>query len=63
MIMVETKVKGKIFGMFDKVDDIVYEPIKLVCDALRQPLKKVEAHNEKLKVEHDQELAMQLKQF
>jgi hypothetical protein len=28
------------FGMFDKVDDIIYEPIKMVCDALRQPLKQ-----------------------
>lgn len=58
-----TKVVGKIFGMFDKVDDIVYEPIKLMCDTLRQPLKQIEAHNEKKKAEHDQELLKQLKQF
>jgi F0F1-type ATP synthase membrane subunit b/b' len=54
---------GKIFGMFDKVDDIVYEPIKLVCDALRQPLKQIDANNEKKKAEHNQELVKQLKQF
>ena len=58
-----TKVVGKIFGMFDKVDDIVYEPIKLVCDTLRQPLKQIEAHNEKKEAEHSQELMKQLMQF
>lgn len=61
--MVAAKVIGKIFGMFDKVDDIVYEPVKLVCDALRQPLKQIDAHNEKAKAEHDQELIKQMKQF
>ncbi|HQM00919.1 MAG TPA: hypothetical protein PLH98_10265 [Ruminococcus flavefaciens] len=61
--MVAVKAIGKIFGMFDKVDDIVYEPIKLVCDTLRQPLKQLDAHNEKKKAEHDQELVKQLKQF
>lgn len=54
---------GKIFGMFDKVDDIVYEPLHLLCDCLRQPLKQIDAHNEKVKAEHDQELEKQLKQF
>lgn len=61
--MVAVNAIGKIFGMFDKVDDIVYEPIKLVCDTLRQPLKLFDAHNEKKKAEHDQELVKQLKQF
>lgn len=61
--MVAVKTIGKIFGMFDKVDDIVYEPIKLVCDTLKQPLKQLDAHNEKKKAEHDQELVKQLKQF
>lgn len=61
--MAAVKAISKIFGMFDKVDDIVYEPIKLVCDALRQPLKQVDAHNEKKKAEHDQELVKQLRQF
>lgn len=61
--MVAVKVIGKIFGMFDKVDDIVYEPVKLVCDILRQPLKQIDAHNEKTKAEHDQELIKQMKQF
>lgn len=58
-------VKGicKIFGMFDKVDDIVYEPIKLVCDTLRQPLKQIDAHNEKRKAEQEQELMKELKKF
>lgn len=61
--MAAAEVVGKIFGMFDKVDDIVYEPVKLVCDALRQPLKQIEEKNEKVKAEHKQELEKQLKQF
>lgn len=54
---------GKIFGMFDKIDDIVYEPIKLACDALRQPLKQIDCHNEKKKTEHEQALKVQLEKF
>ena len=54
---------GKILGMFDKIDDIVYEPIKLACDTLRQPLKQIDCHNEKKKAEHEQALQMQLKKF
>lgn len=61
--MAVVKAIGKIFGMFDKVDDIVYEPIKLVCDTLRQPIKQIDIYNEKKKAEHDQELVKQLKQF
>lgn len=54
---------GKIFGMFDKVDDIIYEPVKLLCDVMRQPLKQVDAHNERVNDEHKQKLAMDLKKF
>ncbi|HRU98525.1 MAG TPA: hypothetical protein P5092_13965 [Ruminococcus sp.] len=54
---------GKIFGMFDKIDDIVYEPVKLLCDALRQPLKQVDLKNEKNKAEHEQSLKMELEKF
>lgn len=61
--MAAVKAICKIFGMFDKVDDIVYEPIKLVCDTLRQPLRQIDAHNEKKKAEYSQELVKQLKQF
>lgn len=61
--MAKVKAVPKIFGMFDKIDDIVYEPIKLVCDILRQPLNKIEARNEKKKAEDNQELVKQLKQF
>lgn len=53
----------KILGMFDKVDDIVYEPIHLLCDALRQPLKQIDAHNERTKAEYTKELEMRLKRF
>lgn len=54
---------GKIFGMFDKIDDIVYEPLKLVCDTLRQPLKQIDVYNDKKKAEHAQDLQKQLEQF
>lgn len=53
----------KILGMFDKVDDIIYEPVKLVCDALRTPLKMLDARNERVNAEHAAELQKQLKQF
>lgn len=61
--MAVVKTIGKIFGMFDKVDDIIYEPVKLVCDALRQPLKQIDANSEKLKVEHQQALEQKMKEF
>lgn len=54
---------GKIFGMFDKVDDIIYEPIDLLCDILKQPLKQIDVHNQKKAAEHEQELAKQIKEF
>ena len=46
----------KIFGMFDKIDDIIYEPVKLICDAVRYPMKKGEA-------KYTQELEIKLKKF
>lgn len=49
--------------MFDRVDDIVYEPIKIMCDALRQPLKQIDAHNDRKKDEHNHKLMMELKEF
>lgn len=54
---------GKFFGMFDKVDDIIYEPLKLLCDTLRQPLKQIDSHNEKKKAEHELNLKKDLKKF
>lgn len=53
----------KIFGMFDRIDDIVYEPVKLICDALRQPLINNELKNDKTRAEHNQQLEIQLKKF
>lgn len=61
--MVTVKDIGKIFGMFDKLDDIVYEPIKLLCDALRQPLIQINADNERKKAEQELELAKQVQQY
>jgi hypothetical protein len=44
---------SKLGGMFDKLDDIIYEPIKLVTDWAREPLKNNEHKRslEKLKLE------------
>ena len=56
-------IMGKIFGMFDKVDDIIYEPINLLCDILKQPLKQIDVHNQKKAAEHEQERAKQIKEF
>lgn len=38
-----------LFKMFDKLDDIVYEPVKMVCDLCRQPIRNAEAANERKK--------------
>lgn len=35
-----------LFDMLDKLDDIVYEPIRVVCDYLREPIKAVDSHIE-----------------
>lgn len=53
----------KIFGMFDRLDDIIYEPLKLVCDVLRQPLKQIDAYNERKKQENQQVLKQQADEF
>lgn len=54
---------GKIFGMFDKIDDLVYEPVKLLCDAVRVPLKRIEGNGEVKKEERTAELEKQAKKF
>lgn len=54
---------GKIFGMFDKVDDIILEPVKLICDACRQPLKQLDHRNAKDKSEHEQTLKIEYERF
>lgn len=43
-----------LLNMFDKLDDIVYEPIKVVCDYLRQPARAMEMH---IEVKKEQKLA------
>ena len=35
------------FDMFDKLDDIIYEPIKLITDWAREPLKTREIARKK----------------
>ncbi len=54
---------SKILGMFDKLDDIVYEPVHLVCDALRQPLKNADAKNARQDKELEHKLAREAEQF
>lgn len=49
--------------MFDKLDDIVYEPVKVICDACRQPLKNMDAANERKKMETESRLQREVKEF
>ncbi|AIE72556.1 MULTISPECIES: hypothetical protein [unclassified Synechocystis] len=44
---------SKIFGMFDKIDDIVYAPIKLATDWASEPLKRWEHQREIEKINID----------
>ena len=53
----------KIFGMFDRLDDIIYEPVKLVCDVLRQPLKKDDFRSDLKKKREELELKMKVDEF
>lgn len=53
----------KFLNMFDKLDDIVYEPVKVVCDAFRQPLKNMDAANERKKMETESRLQREVKEF
>ena len=52
-----------IFGMFDKVDDIILEPVKLVCDALHQPLKHLDAGIERKNKEQEHLLDVELQKL
>lgn len=53
----------KFLEMFDKVDDIVYEPVKAICDGFRQPLKQIDAATERRKMELNHKLEMEMKQL
>lgn len=52
----------KIFGMFDKIDDIIYEPIHLMCETLSQPLKGMQANREIKAKEKEAKLEVELAQ-
>ena len=54
---------AKFFGMLDKLDDIVYEPVHLVCDALRQPLKNMDAKNSRRDKELEASLVREVEAF
>lgn len=41
-----------ILGMFDKLDDLMYEPVKLVCDYLKAPKEAISARIETNKEQH-----------
>ena len=49
--------------IFDKVCNIVNEPVKLICDVLHQPLKGLDAKNERKKIELESRLQCEAKQF
>lgn len=53
----------KFLEMFDRVDDIVYEPVKAICDGFRQPLKQIDAATERKKMELNHKLEMEMKQL
>ena len=48
----------QVLGLFDKVDDIVYEPVKAISEWAKEPLKRFQ-HNREMK---DQKLQQQLAQ-
>lgn len=50
-------------NMFDKLDDIVYEPVNLICDALRRPLDMLDKHNQKKMMEFEQQLQQSAEEF
>ena len=54
---------SKFVEMFDKLDDIVYEPVRLVCDALRQPLKNMDAANSRREKELEARLIQETEAF
>lgn len=53
----------KLFKMFDKLDDIVYEPVKMICDVCRQPLKNADAANERKMKETEARLQQEMEKF
>lgn len=53
----------KFLNMFDKLDDIIHEPVKLICDVFRQPLKNADAKNERLKIELDNKIKSDMKRL
>jgi hypothetical protein len=50
---------SNVLGMFDKLDDIIYEPIKLVTDWAREPLRTREHHRAKETEEHNLKLEIE----
>jgi len=42
---------SRIFGMFDKLDDIIFVPVNLICDVLRQPLRERNAKHDRSMLE------------
>ncbi len=52
----------KFFEMFDKVDDIIYEPVKVICEGFRQPLKQLDAATERKKMELNHKFEMEMQQ-
>lgn len=50
---------SNLLGIFDKLDDIIYEPIKLVTDWAREPLRNREHHRSKETEEHNLKLEIE----
>lgn len=53
----------RLLDFIDKLDDIIYEPVKMLCDYARQPMKDREAIREQRQLELNQKLRQEMAQF
>lgn len=48
-----------ILDMFDKLDDIVYEPVKMICNWAQEPLRALESKRKKDEARNEMELEVE----
>lgn len=51
---------SKFMGMFDKLDDLIYAPIDVVCSWAKQPLKALDARREQKNTEKQERMHMEI---
>lgn len=54
---------ANLLKFIDKLDDIIYEPIKLTCDYLRQPMQNWDAAREQERVAFEQKMQQEMALF